>query len=127
MNRNLLCSLLLVTQMVPAAVRNPFQPYVSPCDALLLQLNLWTLQGTVGAKNSVVALMRTPQNGWRRITSTTELEVGVKVEVIDTHLLSVRLPSDCVQSLYSWKIRGTKYGMDATHHSAASLAAHEPR
>lgn len=125
MKRNLLFALLLVMQMASAAVRNPFTPFVSPCDALLHQLNLWTLHGTVGAQNSVIALMRNPQNGWRRVISTTELEAGIQVDVIDSHAVSVRLPSDCAAPLYSWKIRGTKHGMDATDRSADSLAAHE--
>lgn len=123
MNRNLLFALLLVTQGLLAAVRNPFLPYVSPCDVLLRQLNLWSLHGTVGSKNGFIALMRDPQNGWRRVTSATVLEVGAQIEVIAPDLVSVRLPSECAHPLYSWKIRGTKNGMDATHHSADSLAA----
>lgn len=119
--------LLLAMPLASATMRNPFQPFISPCDALVHKLSQWALYGTLGVKNDVIALMRSPENGWRRVISTTELEDGAKIEIIGSHAVSVRLSSDCAQPLYTWKLRGTKHDMDATRHFANSLAALEPR
>lgn len=124
MNRNLLFTLMLAMPLASATVRNPFLPFVSYCDALQHHLNQWELHGILVAKNGSIALMRDPLNRWRRVSAFTQLNAEVRVENIESHFVSVRLPSHCEKSLYSWKIKGTQHGMDANNHSSDSLAVH---
>ena len=127
MNRNLLLALLMVVHTASSMPRNPFQPRLSPCDVLFKQLARWSIHGVISSEKGAIAVMRDPQKNWRRITSGMQMEHGVQVHEINQQLLSVTLPAECGQPLYSWKIEGKKYGMDAYVRSADSVAASKPR
>ncbi|WP_435928734.1 HofP DNA utilization family protein [Dryocola sp. BD613] len=127
MNPNFLLVLLLVVQTVSSMPRNPFQPLLSPCDALFNQLAQWTLHGVISSDKGAVSVMRDAQKNWRRITRGMEIAPGVRVLEISQRRLSVTVPAACGQPFYSWKIEGKKYGMDAYVLSADSLAIGKPR
>ncbi|MCT4715855.1 DUF2531 family protein [Enterobacteriaceae bacterium H18W14] len=127
MNRNLLFVLLMVVHSASSMPRNPFQPLLSPCDALFKQLARWSIHGVISSEKGAIAVMHDPQQNWRRITRGMQMEHGVQVLEINQQLLSVTVPAECGQPLYSWKIEGKKYGMDAYARSADSVAVSQPR
>lgn len=127
MNRNLFFALLMVVQAASPVPRNPFQPQLSPCDALFKQLARWTLHGVVSSEKGAIAIMHDPQKNWHRITRGMLIEHEAQILEINQQFLSVALPAKCGQTLYSWKIEGQKYGMDARVRSADSVAVSKPR
>ncbi len=127
MNPNFILVLLLVAQSASSMPRNPFQPLLSPCDALLKHLVQWKLHGVIRSDKGAISVMRDAQKNWRRIVRGMEIAPGIGVLEVGQQRLSVALPSTCGQPFYSWKIEGKKYGMDAYVGSADGLAVSKPR
>lgn len=127
MNRNLLLALLIAAQPASPMPRNPFQPLLAPCAALVKKLAQWTLHGVISSEKGAIVIMRDPQKKWRRLTRGMQTERGTQILEIDQRLLSVTLPAECGRPFYSWKTEGKTYGMDASVRSANSLAVSRPR
>lgn len=127
MNRNLLIIMILLAQEAVALPRNPFQLPVQPCAAVIQQLQQWTLHGVINAESGAVAIMSNPQKNWRRVTKGMQTEPGLAVTEITQKRLTVALPTECGQLVYSWEIKGKRYGMDALNRSANGMAAGLPR
>lgn len=123
MNRSLLLALLIVAQTAAGSTRNPFQPLVTPCDALFSRLEQWKLHGVISSEKGQVALMQDPQKAWRRIAVGQLAEPSAEVVDISQKIVSARLPAECRPSVYSWEIKGKQHGMDARDSSAGGVAA----
>ncbi|MCT4705033.1 DUF2531 family protein [Enterobacteriaceae bacterium H11S18] len=123
MARNLFFILLMGIPAAVALPRNPFQPLVTPCEALTARLEQWGLRGVISASTGAIAIMQDPQKRWRRVTTHMNIEADVPVNGITAQQLSVTLPAECESPVYKWNIKGANDGMDANVHSVGSVAA----
>ncbi|WP_455426611.1 HofP DNA utilization family protein [Dryocola sp. LX212] len=126
MPRNLLLLLLMAAQASGAMPRNPFQPLVTPCDALTGSLDKWQLKGVVSSAADAIAIMQDPSGRWRRITTGMDTEPGTPVTSISQQQLTAALPAKCGPSVYQWKIKGVNHDMDANVRAAGGMAAGKP-
>lgn len=127
MPRDLLLVLLMAAQASGAMPRSPFQPLITPCDALAARLEKWQLRGVVSSAADAIAIMQDPSGRWRRITTGMDTEPGMPVSGISVQQITAALPAECGPSVYQWNIKGVNHDMDANAGAAGGMAAGKPR
>lgn len=126
MNRSIGGLVFLVISSAWAIPPNPFQPHVSPCENLAVQLRNWALKGVIHSTQTSTALMQGPQGLWRRMKPSSELFKGAQIERVGEGFVVAKLEPGCSLSSYRWEIKGKTHAMDADTTSDAVVTIHKP-